>query len=328
VTTRPAIAPVPDGVVRPLWSVMIPTFNCAATLAETLRSVLAQDPGPDAMQVEVVDDRSTRDDPEAVVRAVGAGRVAFHRQRVNLGVPGNLTDCLRRSRGHYVHVLHGDDSVLPGYYAAAQALFESGPGFGAVFCRAAYVDDAGRTIDAVPLAQERAGLLERGLEYLAAEQRIMTPAISVRREAYEALGGFDERLRCSEDWEMWIRIAARYPVGYLPDMLARYRIHDGSHTARSRRSGDDLRYTALAIDLFGEYLPPARRAHLRRVARRRYAQAAARSARHCIAERDWPAAWQQARVALALRPSPSVALHLGWSVLRGLSAASRRGVHP
>ena len=53
--TVPRIAPVPAGVRRPRWSVMIPTFNCAKYLRETLGSVLAQDPGPERMQIEVVD---------------------------------------------------------------------------------------------------------------------------------------------------------------------------------------------------------------------------------------------------------------------------------
>ncbi len=67
-SSYPSVDPVSQETVRPFWSVMIPTFNCAAYLAQTLRSVLSQDPGPQEMQIEVIDDVSTRDDPEAVVR--------------------------------------------------------------------------------------------------------------------------------------------------------------------------------------------------------------------------------------------------------------------
>jgi hypothetical protein len=102
---RGVIAPVPPGVVRPLWSVMIPTFNCAAYLRDTLASVLEQDPGRDVMQIEVVDDHSTRDDPAAVVAELGRGRVEFFRQPRNTGVTTNLTTALQRSRGHLVHLL-------------------------------------------------------------------------------------------------------------------------------------------------------------------------------------------------------------------------------
>ena len=96
---RAAVPPVPAGTARPRWSVMIPTYHCADYLAHTLRSVLRQDPGPDAMQIEVVDDRSERDDPERVVRDVGGGRVSFFRQPQNVGHVRNFNTCLQRSRG-------------------------------------------------------------------------------------------------------------------------------------------------------------------------------------------------------------------------------------
>ena len=113
---RAEIPPVSEGTNRPLWSVMIPTYHCACFLRQTLESVLSQDPGPDLMQIEVVDDGSTLDDPGAVVAAVGRGRVGFYRQPQNVGHTKNFETCLRRSRGKVVHLLHGDDYVLPGFY--------------------------------------------------------------------------------------------------------------------------------------------------------------------------------------------------------------------
>ena len=78
------IEPVPTGTRRPLWSVMIPAYNCAQYLRETLARVLVQDPGADRMQIEVVDDCSS-DDPKAVVNEVDPGRVDYYQQSRNVG---------------------------------------------------------------------------------------------------------------------------------------------------------------------------------------------------------------------------------------------------
>jgi glycosyltransferase involved in cell wall biosynthesis len=78
------------GIARPLWSVMIPTYNCAHFLRRTLESVLDQDPGPDFMQIEVVDDCSTADDPRTVVDQIGCGRVGFYRKPQNEGAIKNV----------------------------------------------------------------------------------------------------------------------------------------------------------------------------------------------------------------------------------------------
>jgi glycosyltransferase involved in cell wall biosynthesis len=92
-------APVSEGVHRPLWSVMIPTFHCVRFLHQTLESVLAQDPGPELMQIEVIDDHSTRDDSESVVWAVAGEPARFFRQPKNLGHTRNCETSLQRARG-------------------------------------------------------------------------------------------------------------------------------------------------------------------------------------------------------------------------------------
>lgn len=124
------IPPVLCGTPRPLWSVMIPAYNCANYLRETLASVLAQDPGPDVMQIEVVDDCSTKDDPAAVVEELGRGRVVFYQQPKNVGNTRNYQTCLERSRGKLIHLLHGDDCVRDGFYSKMQRAFEN-PDIGA-----------------------------------------------------------------------------------------------------------------------------------------------------------------------------------------------------
>src|SRR5687767_11951325 len=114
--TPPIILPVSNNIIRPQWSVMIPAYNCIKYLRETLESVLAQDPGPDKMQIEVVDDCSTDGDVQSLVNAVGRGRVCYYKQEINKGSLRNFETCLNRANGIWVHLLHGDDKVKFGFY--------------------------------------------------------------------------------------------------------------------------------------------------------------------------------------------------------------------
>jgi len=303
---RARIAAVPPGTSRPVWSVMIPAFNCGRYLGATLESVLAQDPGPEAMQIEVVDDHSTQDDPHAVVAAIGRGRVGFYGQPSNVGITRNFATCLDRSRGQLVHLLHGDDCVREGFYAKLQRLFERHAEIGAAFCRHVFIDAQGRELAVSTPEQSDSGVLQNALERLALEQRIMTPSMVVRRAVYEHLGGFDDRLICSEDWEMWVRIAAHYPIGYEVAPLAAYRMHENSNTGRHTRSAEDMRYTRAAIEIFKDYLPQAAAQSIVRRARETYALTAVEGARALLRKRDVVGALAQAREALRFRRSPQV----------------------
>jgi glycosyltransferase involved in cell wall biosynthesis len=301
---RASIGPPPPGTAV-AWSVMIPTYNCTAYLAECLRSVLAQAPPTDEMQIEVVDDASS-DQPEAVVEQVGKGRVSFHRQPRNVGHVDNFACAIRRARGRYVHLLHGDDRVEPGFYAALRTGFEADPDAVLAFCRHRFIDASGDELSISPLEADRPGRLRDALLRLAEEQRIMTPSVAVRRAAYEQVGGFDPSLRCSEDWEMWVRLAARGAVWYEPRVLASYRMHGGGNTGRSFRFAGELAYTRKAIDIFSDYLSEADRGPVRRRARGTYARVAVRNAVRLAQSGDPLGAVAHAWGALRLDPRPLV----------------------
>ena len=236
---------------------MIPTYNCAHYLRETLASVLVQDQGPECMQIEVVDDHSTRDDPAAVVEEMGRGRVSFYRQSENVGYIRNFETCLKRSRGKLIHLLHGDDYVRAGFYGKMERAFVEHSEIGAAFCRQVYMDEAGHWQSISRLEQSESGILNNWLERIVVHHPIQTPSIVVRRDVYEHLGGFDCRLTCTgEDWEMWVRIAIHYPVGYEVEPLAVYRLtHAGSLTGGSVRSGKYARDLRKAGEIVSSYLP-------------------------------------------------------------------------
>jgi glycosyltransferase involved in cell wall biosynthesis len=295
---RAAIAPVPEGEPRPLWSVMIPTYNCATYLRQTLTSVLEQDLGSDIMQIEVVDDRSTKDDPQAVVEELGKGRVSFYQQPENVGHTRNFETCLQRSRGQLIHLLHGDDCIRDGFYRQMQRGFTTRADIGAAFCRHIFMDENNHWQWISQLESQESGVLNNWLEYIAAVQRIQTPSIVVQRHVYEELGGFDRRLSWAEDWEMWVRIAAQYPVWYEIEPLALYRVHSSSNTGRYIRTGENIRDLRRAIDITKNYLPDERAGKISKSALEHYAFFALNQARDFASSGDKDAAMIQMKEAL------------------------------
>ena len=183
--TPPHITPLPELADRPQWSVMIPVYNCAAFLADALSGVLAQDPGPAHMQIEVVDDASTDADVEALVLVLGQGRVGYYRQPRNVGSLRNFETCLNRSTGYLVHLLHGDDRVKPGFYQKMAELLYTYPQAGAAACHYTTIDEAGRLFGVPVRLAQADGLLDNWLVRLAERQRLQYVATVVRRSVYE-----------------------------------------------------------------------------------------------------------------------------------------------
>ena len=251
-----SISPITLKSDRPFWSVVIPTFNCAEFLKQTLQSVLEQDPGEASMEIIVVDDHSTKDDPEAVVKEYGQGRVKFIRQEKNVGKVKNYETGLTASKGRYIHQLHGDDLVYDGFYKEMEAIFNESPSAGAAFCRANYIDSKSRVTGVTGMIQDKEGIVPVILEKLYTQQYIQTPSMVVKREVYETIGCFDRRLNCMEDWEMWIRIANNYPIAASNKVLAAYRSHHNNATNSTFKDGTALKTHQLICDIVDGYIDP------------------------------------------------------------------------
>ena len=256
----PRIEPVTQAK-RPFWSVMVPTYESGALLEPTLRSVLAQDPGPDQMQFEVVDDCSTEDPPQPVVDRLAGDRIHVHRHPANVGISANFTACVRRSVGEWVHILHGDDLVLPGLYEHARGVIDANEGVGAVIFGCDVIDHNGVVIESPKPLRPGPGFFgDAFVRGLFAHNPIRTPAVIVRRSVYEAIGGFAPTLSHVADWDMWKRILATTPTWFEPRVLALYRTHDAADTMRAVASGRSAREELASIRLARGYLDTERSA--------------------------------------------------------------------
>lgn len=304
------IAPVPPNIRRPFWSVMIPTYNRVKYLEQALKSVLQQAPSSEEMQVEVVNDcsnKSIQDEMEAIVKSVGGGRVNFYRHpEQDIGQTAIFNLCIQRAQGEWVHILHDDDVVLPGFYSRLREGIEKEPNVGAAFCRHIYTDEAGNQRWVSWLERETPGVLTDWLEKIIVMCRLQASPIAVKRSVYENLGGFCAKAGAASDWEMWKRIAVHYPMWYEPEPLAWYRQHSSSDNSRLLKSGGLIADVRRSIEISQSYLPAHKADKLSQQAREHYAFYALDTAKKLLGDREFEAAIAQIREGLKCSQSSQV----------------------
>jgi glycosyltransferase involved in cell wall biosynthesis len=211
-------------------SVIIPCYNAARFIGETLQSVLSQT-HVDTCAI-VVDDRST-DGTADIVERFGP-RVTMIRQHQQGGVSAARNAALAIADGEAVAFLDGDDRWHPEKIARQVAYLEAHPECGVVHTAVRHINDAGDEIPrpggAIPWRIAAGDCLGD----LLMHNTITTSTVLVRRAALGA-DRFPEDLRVGEDWDLWLRLAARTEFGYLGDPLTDYRIHDSNTTRNLER---------------------------------------------------------------------------------------------
>jgi len=223
----------------PCFSVIIPTYNQAAFLRRAVDSALAQAlPAGGEVEVIVVDDESTDATPE-VAAAFGA-RIRYLRQANRReGAARNMGAV--HAAGTYFAFLDSDDYWLPGKLAADLARFEQADHPALVYSRGRNVDPSDRRIGERRLASPQGDVFWD----LAREAFMPMSTVAVRADAFRECGGFveDRDLSGTADWELWMRLAARWPVGFVPQTATCIRVHarnmsaDSGYMARAMLSG-------------------------------------------------------------------------------------------
>jgi protein O-GlcNAc transferase len=250
-----AIPPVAPKDKRPFWSVLIPVYNRTKYLPECLNSVLAQWTGEEEMEILVIDNASTPPLFE-LVNSLGKGIVRYYRHQENVGLVGNFNVAIALSRGQWIHLLHDDDYVLPGFYSKLkQSLDGCSESVGAAFTGYENINEKNEVIFSQQVYGEHKGIASDWLAKIGVSNPLNPPAVVIRRSAYERLGGYHSELTFTTDWELYKRIATFYDWWYEPDILARYREHPNNITAESSLSGSKGTCLRRAIEISTDYIP-------------------------------------------------------------------------
>lgn len=218
-----------DVSAQPLVSVIVPAFNAAAFIERTLDSVLSQTHRH--LEILVVDDGSV-DATARIVEATAAtdARVQLLR-RENYGVAAARNAALAEARGEYIAPIDADDLWYPTKIEKqVQALERAGASHGLAYTWWIGIDesDTERHWSHRWMVEGEIAEAHTALNFIG---NASVPLI--RRECFDALGGYDEGLRARgaqgcEDWDLSLRIAERYRVSVVPEYLTAYRRIAGS----------------------------------------------------------------------------------------------------
>jgi glycosyltransferase involved in cell wall biosynthesis len=216
----PALVPA---VRAPTLSVVIPAYNVESFIADAVNSALTQTLTD--LEVVVVDDGST-DRTAEIVTAMTDPRIRLV-DKPNGGLSSARNAGIRAARGRYIGLLDGDDRWLEAKAARHVEAMERDPTIGVTFSQSAYIDEQGRRTGQLLTTR----LAEPTLHDLIRYNHLgngSTPV--VRKDVFEAVGLFDEQLRASEDYDVWIRVLHRRAgrIVLIDEVLTEYRVRESS----------------------------------------------------------------------------------------------------
>ena len=215
----------------PLVSICIPAYKNEKTIVDSMNSALNQTYRN--IEIVIVDDKSP-DKTFEILQSFNDPRIKLYRNEQNLGMCGNWNKCLDYATGKYVHYLHGDDLLFPECIEKKVKLAEENPDIVLVFSATEIINSN---------ALYRRNIFGEPSNVL------------FKREILGKSGLFCSELKYATDWELWLRIAYFGKVGYVSDVLMKYRVSDSNVTSSLMLKDvlEDDRIMIEQLKKFGEY---------------------------------------------------------------------------
>jgi len=231
-------------------SVVIPTYNRGECLARALNSVLRQTHA--ASEIIVVDDGSSDATPQLV--ADHYPQVSYVRQ-ANCGVSRARNRGIEAAWGTWIAFLDSDDEWLPTKLEHQLAELHSAPEYRVSHCNEIWVR-SGQRVNPKHKHRKFGGWIFQQCLPLCA---ISPSSVLIHRDVFADIGLFDETLPACEDYDLWLRLCARYPVQFIDTALA---VKYGGHAdqlSRRYEAMDGFRIKALEKIVDAPYLAPGDR---------------------------------------------------------------------
>jgi glycosyltransferase involved in cell wall biosynthesis len=205
---------------QPLVSIVTPSLNQGRFLEATIQSVLSQD----YPRIEyIIVDGGSNDGSVDLIRNY-ASRLSSWISEPDDGQTDAINKGFDRANGQILAWLNSDDTYTPGAVAAAVRALEACPECGLIYGGANYVDEHGQKIGKFPAAQTDLARLRQGYVHIPQQ------AAFFRSGLWKTLGPLDTSLYFAMDYDLWLRIASRMQVKYVPQIWANFRLHTAAKT--------------------------------------------------------------------------------------------------
>lgn len=199
----------------PLVSIVTPSFNQAPFLKATMRSVLDQD-YPNIEYI-LVDGGSTDGSREIIEHH--ADRLAWWVSEKDQGQTDAINKGFAHANGQILAWLNSDDTYLPGAVSQAVAALQAHPEAGMVYGDANLIDESGAVIGKFPARQTDYRRLRRGYVHIPQQASFFRGAL------WRQVGPLDPSFYFAMDYDLWVRLASRAPLLYVPSVWANFRLH-------------------------------------------------------------------------------------------------------
>lgn len=201
-------------------SIIIPTYNREEYIERAVRSIFRQTYGH--YELIIVDDGST-DHTQGIIHRLEKTevRLRYIRLEENQGVAHARNVGIQAAKYDYIAFLDSDDEWLPDKLELQmRRMLESSEETALVFCRMSGIGRDGKNRFICPDPDIKKEILEGNIFLRLLQANVIgTPSVLVRRKCLESVGGFKESLTCLEDWEWVLRIAKRWRIAFVDEIL-------------------------------------------------------------------------------------------------------------
>jgi len=202
----------------PLVTIITPSFNQAPYLEETINSVLGQT--YPRIEYIIMDGGSTDGSVEIIKRY--QNKLAYWVSEKDRGQTDAINKGFARAKGEVLAWINSDDTLRPNAVEEAVRFLNDNPDIGLVYGDTHYIDEHSKVIGRFPAAQTDLARLRRGYVHIPQQ------ASFFRKSIWDQIGPLDPEFFFAMDYDLWVRIAGKAEIRYLPRWWANFRLHRGA----------------------------------------------------------------------------------------------------